>query len=47
MVVTEVITGILMFGFYGYIININEYFDINIDKIKINKKILKFMKILY
>ena len=47
MVVTEVITGISMFGFYIYIININKYFDKNISKIKINKNILKFMKIFY
>ena len=29
---------ILIFGFYGYIENIGEYFDKNIDKTKINKK---------
>ena len=35
-----------LFEFYRYIENIDGYFDKNINKIKINKNILKFMKIL-
>ena len=34
----------MVFGFYGYI---DGYFEKNIGKMKINKNILKFMKIFY
>ena len=40
-----IITDISVLGFYGYIRNINGYFDKNIDKAKINKNTLKFMEI--
>ena len=42
-----IIIDISILKFYKILINIDEYFDKNINKIKINKNILKFMKILY
>ena len=36
--------NISVLRFYGYIINIGEYFYINIDKTKNNKNILKLIK---
>ena len=41
----SVITDISVLGFYGYIGNINRYFDKNIGKTKINKNALKFIEI--
>ena len=41
----SVITDISVLGFYGYIGNINKYFDKNIGKTKINKNALKFIEI--
>ena len=43
----SVITDISVLGFYGYIGNIDKYFDKNISKSKINKNTLKFMEILF
>ena len=42
-----IIIDISILKFYKILINIDEYFDKNINKIKINKNILKFMKILH
>ena len=42
----SVIMDISVLEFYGYIKNIDGYFDKNIGKAKINKNTLKFMEIL-
>ena len=38
--------GLSVLGFYGYIGNIDEYYDKSIGKVKINKNTLKFLEIL-